>query len=473
MKITKRDILWSYLGVGFKIGVNVIMLPFILYFLNGDELGIWYIFTSIGAIVFLLDFGFAPTLSRNIAYAWSGARKLSSKGVEEFVNNVTEPNIVLLNKVIFVCKKIYGIISIISFLTLFIIGTIYILYITRNENITSLLESWILFIISVSFSIYYSYYNSLLKGIGAIYEYNKTAVISKLIQIIVSFLLLLLGIGILGMSISLFFSVIVNRLLARHLFISKSGLNLKSQNNSKKDSNKSEKSLIFQAIWHNSWRDGLVSISGFFSTQMNTIIISFYLPLSEAGVFSLSLQLITITASIASALYNAYQPKLQQLHLMNRLKESKEIIGLSLITYFVLFSGGISLLVIIGAPIIRIISPTIVLNLPLITTMALHYFLLQHHKLFASFISNTNNIIYYKAFIISSFLGVFLTIILLEFTSLGVWALALAPMLVEITYNNWKWPLYVLNDLKTKFLELYFIGFNYAILLIKRKIKEI
>ena len=76
IKITNKDIVWNYLGYGITFGINVILLPLVLHFLSEEELGLWYVFTSIGALVTLFDFGFAPQIARNITYAFSDRKSV-------------------------------------------------------------------------------------------------------------------------------------------------------------------------------------------------------------------------------------------------------------------------------------------------------------------------------------------------------------------------------------------------------------
>jgi hypothetical protein len=42
----------------------------------------------------------------------------------------------------------------------------------------------------------------------------------------------------------------------------------------------------------------------------------------------------------------------------------------------------------------------------------------------------------------------------LEWTNLGLLSLFLAPGLVDIAYQSWKWPLEVIKDLKISFRDI-------------------
>ena len=86
INITKRDIIWSYIGTILSMGSNFLMLPMIIFYMNDSMVGLWYVFASIGTIATLFDFGFSVTFARNITYCWSGANKLKKEDVE-FIEN--------------------------------------------------------------------------------------------------------------------------------------------------------------------------------------------------------------------------------------------------------------------------------------------------------------------------------------------------------------------------------------------------
>ena len=68
VRISKKDVIWSYIGTLMSMGANLLLLPFLMYFLSDEMLGLWYVFASIGAIATLFDMGFSVTFARNITY---------------------------------------------------------------------------------------------------------------------------------------------------------------------------------------------------------------------------------------------------------------------------------------------------------------------------------------------------------------------------------------------------------------------
>ena len=89
IRLSKKDVLWNYIGTIFNLGTGLITLPLILKFLSPAEIGINYLFLSVSSLVGLIDFGFTPQFSRNITYVFSGASKLKKEGLGEDYQKTT------------------------------------------------------------------------------------------------------------------------------------------------------------------------------------------------------------------------------------------------------------------------------------------------------------------------------------------------------------------------------------------------
>ena len=81
ININKKDVLWSYFSKFFNLASGLLILPLMLTMLSEDEVGMNYLMLTIGSLVTLLDFGFAPQFGRNISYLYSGAQELKKEGV--------------------------------------------------------------------------------------------------------------------------------------------------------------------------------------------------------------------------------------------------------------------------------------------------------------------------------------------------------------------------------------------------------
>ena len=61
IKVSNKDIIWNYIGVIMTLGSNFLLLPFMMVYLDSNQLGLGYVSQSIGNIVVLFDFGFKET----------------------------------------------------------------------------------------------------------------------------------------------------------------------------------------------------------------------------------------------------------------------------------------------------------------------------------------------------------------------------------------------------------------------------
>ena len=68
---------------------------------------------------------------------------------------------------------------------------------------------------------------------------------------------------------------------------------------------------LLPIIWHNASKDGLVTLSQYLVGQAGTIVCSLFLSLEETGIYSLTMQIITIISSFSSVMYTVSQPSLQ------------------------------------------------------------------------------------------------------------------------------------------------------------------
>ncbi len=467
IKPSKKDVIWSYVGIIMSMASNFLLLPFLMHFIESDFLGLWYVYLSLGGIVVLFDFGFNPTFARNIAYCWSGASRLSSEGVIYSQNN--QPNYGLMRKVIKTCQTIYLIISLIALFVLLTVGSVYIYFISTNIFNNSVIISWIIYSVAVFLNLYYGYYATFLRGVGAVSQYNKINVMARLAQIVISILLLIWGWGIIGVSIAYLLYGFILRFFSKQEFYRHQDLGVRLKEHSEEVSAKDIKEL-FCTVWHNAWRDGIVAVSNYCAGQASTLIASTVLSLTETGIYSISVQLITAIATIAAGLYTAYQPAMQSAYANNNVAESRRLMSLAMVTYNLLFWGGTIGLMIIGIPILKVVKPDYVYDKLVILGIAIYNFFYKRQTYYASFISNTNRVPYMLAYIISSISGIVASIVLVCYLEMGVWGLIIGQFVPQLVYNCWKWPLAVYKMLGIKGIKFAVIGVKELKTLIVRRI---
>ena len=459
MKINLRniDILWNYLGLFFSLAANVIWLPLLIYFLSADRVGIWYIFVSIGTIVSLIDFGFSSQVSRAVAYSWSGALNLQSIGIFD-MNVGDDPNYELLNVVIKMCRMLYLVLGIIVLLLMSTAGTFYVFNITNALSDNTIFFAWGIYILSVFFNIYIGYYTVVLRGIGDLSHLSKANIISKFFMISIGIVLLNLGYGIIGLSISGLLSGFLQRYICK-MYLKKYH-HLWEMFSKVVRKNNYTYEYVMKALWHNTWRDGLVTIANYFNTQATILICGMFLTLSETGIYSLSIQIIGAIIGIASGVNNSYMPSLYSAWVNKDRTMAKVIIAKSITTYYIIAILGILCFMLLGIDIIKWIKPEFVINNVVFLLMAFHMFLLSRHQMAASYISTMNKLPYTLSFVVSSFASVVVAFLLMKYENWGIYGLIIGPMAIQSIYNNWKWNHYINQQLDVNEYTLIKIGFD-------------
>jgi O-antigen/teichoic acid export membrane protein len=299
----------------------------------------------------------------------------------------------------------------------------------------------------------------LLLGRGQIKESNKTIVFSKLFYIGFSFVGLSLNYGLIAVSIGNLLGSFVNRVLSYNYFYDE---NLKMKLSKIKDFSKDRD--IFSIIWANSYRLGLVSIGSFLILRSNTLLTSKFLDLRIVAQYGLSLQLLNILARSSRVLFNTFLPMFNQLRVKKNIIKLKKYFGTSLLIGWGTYGLGVIIIFALGSNILNFIgSETRLLPNHYLLFLSLILFLEFNHSISATFITTQNEVPFVKASLFSGFGIVISSFLILKYTAYGISGILLAQFLIQLFYNNWKWPYKVLENLESNYLELLILGVKFSL----------
>lgn len=467
IRLSKMDVIWSYVGTIMAMGANLLILPFLMYFLDEEMLGLWYVFASIGGIATLFDMGFSVTFARNITYCWSGAKTLKKDNVEFIDGSGTDFR--LMKQVLVTCKIIYGILGGAVFLLLASLGTVYISHISKDIHSSVPTIAWIIYAFAAFLNLYYGYFAAFLRGVGAVDRANKNTVYARLAQILLTIILLVSGTGLIGVSIGYLVYGTVFRLLGKYHFYKFRKIGDSLAKITEEPEKEQIKSLFF-VVWHNAWRDGVISIANYFCNQASTVICSMYLTLPEVGVYSIGVQIAQAISQISGTLYTAYQPSLQSSYISSDTVKMNKSMSVIVMTFIYLFLLGMIAVIIIGLPILRIIKPSIVVSVPVLIGLCVYQFMLKFRNCYTSYFSCTNRILYIGGFISSAVICVVLSFAFIGPLNWGIWGLICAQILSQLIYNIWKWPFLAHREMKLSFREMVRIGTEESLIGIKDSI---
>lgn len=467
---TKKDVIWNYIGTIVSISSNFILIPLLLIFLSSEQIGLWYVFTAIAGFAQLLEFGFTSTLSRNILYSLSGKHTLVKTGLASD-GGLRETDWHLFNVVLKTSRIIYSVIGVLGLFLSATFGTVYIVSVTNDFSIEHSFLSWIIFVASIFTNLYFLYCLTFLRGIGDVAGENRSKTIARLGQLLITAILLIAGLQILAAAIGYFMYGLLLRLFAsrafnKHIDI-KHGISSDIKKISKDEVKETLRTVSFVAS-----RDGLVSVAWYGATQAMTLLCSAFLGLSEAGAYSVMIQLTSGIYNVSSAYMRSFFPSFQSAYVKGDLTVQRSIIARGLSCYIAMFALGTAC-VTVFLPLLALFKSDFICDPVLYLGLSIYMFLLNQHSLFCNVIVNMNEIPYFKAYLISTLAGLVLSCILCAYFKLGAWGLVLGQMLPQLAYNNWYWPVYVMKKIKSTYFSTVAAGLQWWFSKIKGKLNLI
>jgi O-antigen/teichoic acid export membrane protein len=447
MQIGLKDVLWNYAATFLHIASSLILFPFILRILPRETIGIWTIFTTIISMVNLFDFGFNPSFIRNVSYIFSGVKTLKKTGfaIEENEVVLGEIDYSLLKGLIAVMRLFYSCMAVILLIGLTTGGTYYIFIILKEYtgNHLEVYIVWIIVCLINIYSFYTMYYDSLLLGRGLIKRVKQINILGQIIYLLVAIVLIIHGFGLIAIVSAQALSVIIRRILSHQLFYT---ADIKKN---LREVIAKPRGEIFKTIYPNAIKVGLTGFGGFLVSRSAILIGSLYLPLDVIASYGITNQVIGIIAGIAMVYFATYQPKAVQHRVEKNISAIKHlyIMGCLFLIFTYIF-GGLTFLFFGNWALNIIGSKTFFLNTGFIAVALIVSLLETNHGLAVGVLLTKNEVPFFKVSLISGGLIVLLLFISFKYLHLGVWGMILVPGMVQIVYNNWKWPVEVIKELK-------------------------
>ncbi len=441
MRIAARgnDFAWNLVGTLFRMGGSFLLLPFLLSFLDDDALGLWYVFLAIYSFVVLFQAGFVPTFARNVAYCWSGARGLARKGLARGADPDGSVDFDLLADIVSASRILYRAIALAVLLALLAGGTAYVVHVAGHMEGPAYLPAWCVFCLSAFLNIYFSYYESLLRGVGRFPEVNKATIASSLCQIGLSAGLLFAGLGLMACALAFCAQGLVFRLMCRCYFLRCDGAGQCLNGRAGLGSREGVREVL-SAVVPNAVKDTAVSLANYAVTTANTIVCSLFMGLADTGSYSVVLQLVNAAASCAGVALSTNQPALQSAFARGDEVYERELTAKTAAGYVLSYAACILGIALVVMPLVIWMRPSFSCDWALFALMASYVFLWKQHSMCATFITNANDLPFVPAFVASSVAGVALTVVLVRFTGAGLYGLVLGQAVAQLCYNNWKWP---------------------------------
>lgn len=433
-RIYGSAVAWSFVFTAIRAGGNLLVLPLMLHKLTPEDLGLWYVFLSLGGMASLVDFGFYPTMSRVTAFLWAGANEIQETGVHAVPSSgdsQPEPNYRLLADLVKTMQIYYRGIGILITVLMGIFGTLWIEHKAHLlPDASEVLWAWLLFLAGIFVNITSGMWHPLLSGINQVRLNQQVFVIGLIANYLTIVIGLLLGAGIFAPVAGFFLMGAVSRMAARTKFnqFSKAHEFAPGAHWSAR---------LLRALWPTAWRTGIVTLGIYATLNLGTLICSAFLGLKAAASYGLSMQLMLAAMAIASSFIAVKLPIIAQMHALGRANEISRLVFPRMRWYWLVFTLLAAMAILFGDRVIQgwFRSQTPLLPTPLLIVLFIVGALEGHHGIFRELAVTAHRNPFALPVVVSGGLIVLLSSLLVP--QFGMWGLILVPGVVQICFNNW------------------------------------
>lgn len=454
-RLTRRDLVWGYLAQLMSLAGGILLLPLLVLHLSSEEVGLWFVFLTMVSLAQLIELGLQPTLARSAAYVYSGVDDLHSEGLRNAVAGAAV-DMSLLRRLVHAGRRAYRVVGLTVALLLFVVGGSYVAHLqaTNAASIHGALPAWLTYAGGFVISAYFGYYNAFLLGRGDLVQNNKVVVATKGSFFVFGAAAVMLGFGLVGLGAASLLSCVTSRVLARHYYLS-GRHSLDSHQAPAKHA-----TSLMAALWPNAWKLSVVQLGSFLIVRANTLVASTFMGLALVASYGLTVQLLLVLSGVASLLVTLQLPRMNAAQVRSDRARLQRAFGLAVVSSWILFVIGAVVLAWLGNAALDLMGKNIrLLDAGVLSALMGIAFLEMNHSIAAMYLTTLNRVPFAGAAVISGVAIVTLSSILCGWLGMGAWGLVLAQGLVQLGYNNWKWPLEALRDLQIGPGRLLRLGF--------------
>ena len=436
-----------------RLASGILLLPLLLRLLPKPDLGMYYVFLSLNAIVVVLDLGFSPTIGRFINYAMGGAKKLSAYGLADEAPHGA-PNYPLLWELLVTARIFFAYVVLGTFVLLGTFGSFMVWQkIGETSSIPLTWTAWGISILAVAAETYFNVWNIFLRNLNQVLAATRISVLAYSLRFVLACLLLLAGGGLLSLPIASLVTSLVIRNLSRRGCMQVLSACPPPQTVGWR--------AQFRTIWPNSWRLGLYFGGTYLSTNANVLLCSSAFGLEANARYGLSLQVISIISGMASVWTAVKWPLVGQLVAKQNIERVREVlwprIWLQVASFIALATCAIAL----GPYLIRFIgSDKEMLPFAWMVLLALNGLLDAHCYVWNTLISLWNRLPMLWPSLATNAAGLALNLVFIRFPNAQPGYLVLGPLLASAALNYWFWPNHGARTLNLSWFQFLRYGFT-------------
>lgn len=439
-----KNAFWGIANQLTNVFVQGILIIFASTLLDTRELNIWLLLLSFYALLSALPLSLEPIILRRL------------QGIElnehEFNNFKVVPTSIRFNQKKFeklphhlLVKSFHKIalsIGILSAFSYFFLGLVY-LSLSHKLNSFSILISILCMCVSIFALGPSAYYRSRLKTFNNGHLISQVQIVSRLAILLVLILLSGLSFGVLNFTIGFSFGWLLEMIILRFL-VHKVTFNVAKEN---KMSNSKGMKISWRAIKGIYKQNLIIALSSFMMLRGTSLIAGFTLGDLMLSKFLMTQQLLSVLSNISAEFIRQGAPKFNFLQIQKDRSLIKRFYRHILIMTLILYTIGSSFLISYSAWNSQDFIPAKILSGFALYAMIIAGALELNTICATTYFASKNQVLHANSYLFSSLLttcSVFITAPIF-----GLYSLILIPIIIQISYNHWKWPLDALRDLKS------------------------
>jgi O-antigen/teichoic acid export membrane protein len=439
-----RTLLFAFIAQAMQYSASLLLIPFLVTRLSAEEVGIWYVFIAVQGLAFVTDFGFQPTFTRAFAAAHAGATHLIARGLGDAVVEGGGANNILVGQIISAARIFYAMLAGVVLLLLLACGLPYVTALVRHghTDLASAQIAWAIFAVGIALNLLVQWIGPALMGGGRIIASYQFIIVNRLGFAMIGIATLIAGGGLIGLAVS----QIAAQAIAL-ITVLPALRKVKGARDPRPD-HRNGVHEVLKTVWPNASRMGTVAIGGFLITRFSMFAVSNFAGLAVVGTYAISLQILSAVNGVAQMPMQVAMPQLVAARVARDRQGLKRMFLISMGMFLALFIfGTIAAVVIVPKMLLLTHSQISLLPVPIMLLLAAIIMLEGFHSNAAFFITTANEVPFMWPAIISG-VAVATSMTMVGWLGGGVAEIIMCQGIVQLLYNNWRWPQLAWKDIK-------------------------
>lgn len=412
------------------------MLPILLRVLPPQDVGLWYVYSTIAQLSMVFEFGFSPVIGRRASYYLAGAETVPSLGLLE-TQGAASPNLPAIAALINMARGLYRRIALACLLSLLTLGAAWLMSFHRDAFLRPpALAAYGILMCATGANILSYFWGALLFGLNQVRLQQVFLIQGLALNYLIVVAGLYAGAGLISLALGQLVLGLYPRWRERHAVLAIV----------KPAESSATAQMHWRELWPVTWRAGVGSIAAYFSLPITTLICAQLFDLKTAASYGLSLQLALMVSSVSASWQAVTYPRLSALRTSGHIDEARRLaihrVTLVMVTYVCLAAG----MVVVAPHVLPFLkSRTQLLPPPQFALLFLACCVDLLVGAHAAIAQTGNHVPYLRGFLLTALVTVTAAFALGR--TFGVTGLIAAPLCAQLLFNAWYTPYLCWRDL--------------------------